>query len=58
MTDEVEIPKVFITIHKVIQEGHPVSICEAQDHTGLIETPGRGAAGDGLRSMSPRRNTS
>lgn len=57
MADEVQTFKALITIHKVLQEGHPVSIREAQDHASWIETLGRGVLGDGLRGMLPLLNT-
>ncbi|KAI5844705.1 ANTH domain-containing protein [Tricharina praecox] len=53
MADEVQTFKALITVHKVLQEGHPVSIREAQFHAGWIETLGRGVIGDGIRGYGP-----
>ena len=52
MADEVQTFKALITIHKVLQEGHPITIKEAQGHAGWIETVGRGVIGEGLRGTS------
>lgn len=52
MADEVQTFKALITIHKVIQEGHPNTLKEAQAHVGWIESLGRGVIGDGMRGMA------
>lgn len=53
MADEVQTFKALITIHKVLQEGHPVVLKEAQSNVSWIESLSRGmsgmAGGDGLR---------
>lgn len=49
LADEVQTFKALITVHKVLQEGHPVAIREAQDHTNWLESLIRGVSGDGLR---------
>lgn len=53
MADEVQTFKALITIHKVLQEGHPVVLKEAQAHVGWLESLSRGVAGgDGMKGMS------
>jgi huntingtin-interacting protein 1-related protein len=48
--DEVQTFKALITIHKVLQEGHPVVLKEAQANVGWIESLRRSSvAGDGVR---------
>ena len=49
MADEVQTFKSLITIHKVLQEGHPITIREAQGHVGWIESLSRGVIGEGMR---------
>ncbi|KAF8470120.1 ANTH domain-containing protein [Kalaharituber pfeilii] len=51
--DEVQTFKALICIHKVLQEGHPVTIREAHQHTGWLESLMRSIAGDGLRGYGP-----
>ncbi|KIW76927.1 hypothetical protein Z517_09371 [Fonsecaea pedrosoi CBS 271.37] len=53
MADEVQTFKACITIHKVLQEGHPVTIKEAQQHINWIESIARGGTGDGMRAYQP-----
>ena len=53
MADEVQTFKALITIHKVLQEGHPIAVKEAQQNVNWIESLARGVAGEGLRGMSP-----
>ena len=53
LADEVQTFKALITIHKVLQEGHPVSVKEAQANVNWLESLTRGVSGDGLRGMSP-----
>lgn len=53
MADEVQTFKALITIHKVLQEGHPVALKEAQANVNWLESLSRGAGGgDGLRGMA------
>lgn len=53
MADEVQTFKALITIHKVLQEGHPVVLKEAQAHVGWLESLSRGVAGgDGMKGTS------
>lgn len=51
MADEVQTFKALITVHKVLQEGHPVSVKEAQQNVNWIESLARGVSGEGLRGM-------
>src|SRR5256885_2960006 len=54
MADEVPTFKALITIHKVLQEGHPVSVKEAQQNVSWIESLARGVSDEGLRgTFSP-----
>ena len=61
MADEVQTFKALITIHKVLQEGHPITIKEAQANVNWLESLTRGVSGDGLRGASlhwaPERGT-
>lgn len=45
--DEVQIFKALITIHKVLQEGHPSVLVEAQQHVSWIERLGRNVSPTG-----------
>ncbi|KAL5535815.1 SLA2 [Sanghuangporus sanghuang] len=49
LSDEVQTFKALITVHKVIQEGHPVTIKEAHGQTGWLETCARSVGADGVR---------
>ncbi|EAU30945.1 hypothetical protein ATEG_08813 [Aspergillus terreus NIH2624] len=53
LADEVQTFKALITIHKVLQEGHPIVIREAQQHTNWIDSLMRGVGGEGLRGYGP-----
>ena len=57
MADEVQTFKALITIHKVLQEGHPVALKEAHAHVSWLESLTRGllggAGGDGMRGYAP-----
>ncbi|KAA8914810.1 ANTH domain-containing protein [Sphaerosporella brunnea] len=53
MADEVQTFKALITVHKVLQEGHPITIREAQNHVGWIESLGRSVIGEGMRGYGP-----
>lgn len=57
MADEVQTFKALITIHKVLQEGHPVALKEAQAHVSWLESLTRGLSGavggDGMRGYAP-----
>ncbi|KAA1468016.1 cytoskeleton assembly control protein [Dentipellis sp. KUC8613] len=49
LSDEVQTFKALITVHKVLQEGHPVTIKEAQSQTGWLETCARTVGQDSGR---------
>ena len=53
MADEVQTFKALITIHKVLQEGHPVTVKEAQQNVNWVESLARGVTGEGLRGYGP-----
>ncbi|KAE8395345.1 ANTH domain-containing protein [Aspergillus alliaceus] len=53
LADEVQTFKALITIHKVLQEGHPVVVREAQQHANWIDSLMRGVGGDGIRGYGP-----
>ncbi|TDL28274.1 ANTH-domain-containing protein [Rickenella mellea] len=53
LSDEVQTFKALITVHKVIQEGHPVTIKEAHSQTGWLETCSRTVGSDGTRGYGP-----
>ncbi|KAH9826577.1 SLA2 Src like adaptor 2 [Teratosphaeria destructans] len=54
--DEVQTFKALITIHKVLQEGHPIALKEAQQHAQWLESLTRGMVGgitgDGFRGYA------
>ncbi|KAI0052535.1 cytoskeleton assembly control protein [Auriscalpium vulgare] len=49
LSDEVQTFKALITVHKVLQEGHPVTIKEAQAQTSWLETCARTVGADSGR---------
>ncbi|ORX38469.1 ANTH domain-domain-containing protein [Kockovaella imperatae] len=53
LADEVQTFKALIVVHKLLQEGHPVTLKEAHAQTGWVETCGRtvGDAGKGYGSL-------
>lgn len=54
LADEVQTFKALITVHKVLQEGHPIVLKEAQSHTGWLESLSRGVTtGEGMRGYAP-----
>lgn len=53
MADEIQTFKALITIHKVLQEGHPVAVREAQQNVNWVESLARGVTGEGLRGYGP-----
>ncbi|KAG5292398.1 cytoskeleton assembly control protein [Histoplasma ohiense] len=53
LADEVQTFKALITVHKVLQEGHPVTVKEGQSHVGWLESLSRGVSGEGLRGYGP-----
>ncbi|KAK1146635.1 sla2 Src-like adaptor 2 [Aspergillus melleus] len=53
LADEVQTYKALITIHKVLQEGHPAVVREAQQHVNWVDSLMRGVGGDGIRGYGP-----
>ncbi|KAK6068931.1 cytoskeleton assembly control protein sla2 [Seiridium cupressi] len=53
LADEVQTFKALITVHKVLQEGHPVTLREAMANRGWIDSLNRGLAGEGVRGYGP-----
>ncbi|KAL1840341.1 hypothetical protein VTJ49DRAFT_555 [Mycothermus thermophilus] len=53
LADEVQTFKALITIHKVLQEGHPVTLAEAMANSSWISSLKRGIAGEGMRGYGP-----
>ncbi|KAL1301505.1 hypothetical protein AAFC00_005748 [Neodothiora populina] len=54
LADEVQTFKALITTHKVLQEGHPIVLKEAQANVGWLESLSRGSmGGDGMRGYGP-----
>lgn len=50
MADEVQTFKALITVHKVLQEGHPIVLKEAQSNIGWLDSLQRATGGgDGLK---------
>ncbi|THH33127.1 hypothetical protein EUX98_g1072 [Antrodiella citrinella] len=49
LADEVQTFKALITVHKVLQEGHPVTIKEAHGQTGWLETCARAVGNESAR---------
>ncbi|KAG8819449.1 sla2 Src-like adaptor 2, partial [Serendipita sp. 399] len=49
LSDEVQTFKALITVHKILQEGHPVTLKEAQQQVGWFETCARTVANDGVK---------
>lgn len=52
LADEIQTFKALITIHKVLQEGHPIAVREAQPNNNWLESLTRGIFGDGIRGRS------
>ncbi|RMZ78530.1 hypothetical protein DV737_g3841, partial [Chaetothyriales sp. CBS 132003] len=53
MADEVQTFKALITVHKVLQEGHPITVREAQQNVSWVESLARAIHGEGLRGYGP-----
>ncbi|GAA6012414.1 hypothetical protein JCM8202_003319 [Rhodotorula sphaerocarpa] len=49
MSDEVQTFKALITVHKIMQEGHPMTLKEAQRQTSWLETCARTMGNDSTR---------
>lgn len=54
LADEVQTFKALITVHKVLQEGHPIAVKEAQANINWLESLTRGVTGEGLRGKGTR----
>lgn len=53
MADEIQTFKALITVHKVLQEGHPTVLKEAQNNTDWLTSLARAnSAGEGLRGYA------
>ncbi|KAJ3505153.1 hypothetical protein NLJ89_g7563 [Agrocybe chaxingu] len=52
LADEVQTFKALITVHKVLQEGHPVTLKEAQGQTAWLETCARTVGADSQRGYA------
>ncbi|KAI9888381.1 MAG: sla2 Src-like adaptor 2 [Vezdaea aestivalis] len=53
LADEVQTFKALITVHKVLQEGHPTVLKEAGVSIDWLNSLTRGINGDGLRGYGP-----
>ncbi|KAK2673065.1 hypothetical protein RAB80_010608 [Fusarium oxysporum f. sp. vasinfectum] len=54
LADEVQTFKALITIHKVLQEGHPSALKEAMANRAWIDSLNRGmGGGEGMRGYAP-----
>jgi hypothetical protein len=54
LADEIQTFKALITVHKVLQEGHPIVLKEAQSNTSWLESLSRGSGdGAGARGYGP-----
>ena len=53
LADEVQTFKALITIHKVLQEGHPSAIKDAMANRSWIDGLNRGMTGEGIRGYGP-----
>ncbi|KAF9508251.1 hypothetical protein BS47DRAFT_1373689 [Hydnum rufescens UP504] len=49
LADEVQTYKALITVHKILQEGHPITLKEGQNQTGWLETCARTVGHDAGR---------
>ncbi|KAL8953979.1 MAG: hypothetical protein Q9222_000189 [Ikaeria aurantiellina] len=53
LADEVQTFKALITVHKVLQEGHPIAVKDGQANVNWLESLTRGVSGEGLRGYGP-----
>ncbi|XXH02402.1 hypothetical protein Hte_008777 [Hypoxylon texense] len=53
LADEVQTFKALITIHRVLQEGHPQTLREAMANRPWIDSLNRGLSGEGVRGYGP-----
>ncbi|KAK9448614.1 ANTH domain-containing protein [Limtongia smithiae] len=49
LADEVQTFKALIMVHRVLQEGHPITLRQAQNQISWIENCARSVQGDGLK---------
>ncbi|KAI1328169.1 ANTH domain-containing protein [Xylariaceae sp. FL0255] len=53
LADEVQTFKALITIHRVLQEGHPSTLRDALQNRNWVDGLNRGMAGEGMRGYGP-----
>ncbi len=53
LADEIQTFKALITVHKVLQEGHPITLREAMGNRQWLDSLSRGVSGEGLRGYAP-----
>ncbi|KAI1825828.1 ANTH domain-containing protein [Xylaria intraflava] len=53
LADEVQTFKGLITVHRVLQEGHPQTLRDALANRGWIDALNRGISGEGVRGYGP-----
>jgi hypothetical protein len=53
LADEVQTFKALITVHKVLQEGHPSTLRDAMASRSWVDSLNRGMSGEGLRGYGP-----
>ncbi|KAI2639305.1 ANTH domain-containing protein [Xylaria nigripes] len=53
LADEVQTFKGLITIHRVLQEGHPQTLRDALSNRGWVDGLNRGISGEGIRGYGP-----
>ncbi|KFY95465.1 hypothetical protein V498_03336 [Pseudogymnoascus sp. VKM F-4517 (FW-2822)] len=53
LADEIQTFKALITVHKVLQEGHPITLRESMANRSWIDSLNRGMSGEGLRGYGP-----
>jgi len=53
LADEIQTFKALITVHKVLQEGHPITLREAMANRQWLDSLSRGVSGEGLRGYAP-----
>ncbi|KAK9478446.1 ANTH domain-containing protein [Lipomyces japonicus] len=53
LADEIQTFKALITVHRILQEGHPSALREAQNQTSWLETCARSTQGEGSRGYGP-----
>ena len=53
LADEVQTFKALITVHKVLQEGHPSALMDGVSQRTWIDSLNRGMSGEGMRGYGP-----